>query len=91
MKLYRVTVEYDLLVAAEDEDVAADVAIENAEAALGDMTDQPTITVHDITEPRQIPAEWKGCLPYMARRHRNAPDLTVEEVLRRSLSGQEKP
>ena len=81
MKLYGITVEFELLVAAENEDEAAELALENADEELRNMGDQPDISVYEITEAARIPKVWRGCLPYRHRRERGNPELTVEDVL----------
>lgn len=60
MKIYRILVEYDLMVAAEDEDEAAQLGIENAEEALRDMCYQPDISVHEVASVIDIPKPWRG-------------------------------
>jgi hypothetical protein len=79
MKLYRIDISYEILVAAEDEDAAIQVAIDKAEEALRDMPDQPDMAVSEITTPAEIPDAWRGC--YLYREDRYA-DATVEAVLR---------
>lgn len=91
MKLYRITFEYDALVAADDEDEAASLGIDCAEEALRDSCDGPDMSVYELTDPAEIPKVWRGCLPYRHRRERGNPELTVEEVLRQSLQIGDKP
>ena len=86
MKLYRITVNYDVLVAAENEDDAASLGIDKAELALREMTDQPDIYVAEITAADQIPKEWRRCYPY---RDDNTTPMQCEQYL--SASGPEKP
>ena len=84
MKLYRIDASYEILVAADDEDEAVQVAIDNAIRALQDSLDGPEMSVQEITETRQIPESWRGCYPY---REDGATEETVDEIVAASAGG----
>lgn len=74
--LYRVTLEYELMVMAEDDHEA------DLEAASGmhdlSFTSEPTFSIPKlITDERDIPEEWKDCIPY----GRAAEDRTCLKIL----------
>ena len=93
MKLYGITVEFELLVAAENEDEAAELALENADEELRNMGDQPDISVYENTEAARITKVRRGCLHYRHRRERGNQELTDEDVLLASAAAAdgEKP
>lgn len=79
MKLYRIDISYEILVAAADEGAAIQVAIDKADEALRDMPCDPDMAVAEITSLTEIPEDWRGCCPYREDKY---ADATVEAVLR---------
>lgn len=63
MKLYRVTIEREMLVAAEDERKALRVA-ERFERDEITQTDADFIDAQEITDAATIPDDWRGSLPW---------------------------
>lgn len=62
-KLFRVTVEYEILVSAMDETEAERIANRNLhEATAG--TDPDMMLTSEITEREAIPHVWRGCPPF---------------------------
>ena len=88
MKLYGITVEFELLVAAENEDEAAELALENADEELRNMGDQPDISVEEVTDVKRIPKSWRQCYPY---REDRTTAQSVEAYLPLSQEGCRKP
>lgn len=84
MKLYKINISYDIVVAAEDDADAIDVGIDCMEQALRDSSDQPDMCVEDITCLDDLPNGWLGCYPYRADR---TTPMTVDEMLEQCGSG----
>lgn len=76
-KLFKITAEFDFVVRADNEDDAWLLARRKFHDAARDE-DDASLMVDEITEERQLPKHWRGCLPYAAR---GEPEETVETVL----------
>lgn len=64
MKLYRVTIEYEVLVAGEDEDDAWNRARDSV-SDIQSFEDFPDIHVgSEVKSADDIPKDWRGCIPY---------------------------
>lgn len=87
VRLYKISVSYELVVAAEDDADAVSVGIDNLEQALRDSAEQPDLSVEDITCLDDLPNGWRGCYPYRADR---TTPLTVDEMLESPPADPEK-
>ena len=76
MKLYKATVHVDVLVAADDEEEAIDLAQRYAEEEVNHCLD--SITIVRITDPADVPKAWRESVVY----HNGDVDLEPGDVLR---------
>lgn len=74
-KLWRVTVEHEYFVTADDEFAAERIARENCSSALRDFDDRD-VWVSEVSELKTVPNEWRDSLPYGGD-----DDLTCEQIL----------
>jgi len=76
MKIYRVNVQVDLLVEAEDEIDAEEVALDNFKEETPQIYSAVQIDdVNELTEDEQL------SLPWRSWKRQNEDDLTVKEIL----------
>jgi hypothetical protein len=65
MKLFKVTYSFDVLVIADDEDSAREIADDNAEDEFGNMSPRDCFeTISEILREAQIPNPWRDGLVY---------------------------
>ena len=63
-RLFKVTAEIEYIVSAEDEDAAFLKARDEFLNAARDEMNPDVFVTGEITESRQIPRSWTGCIPY---------------------------
>lgn len=79
-KLYKVTVETDLVVWAEDNNKdIIDVTQQALRDHISDI-DASEIYFNELTSLKQLPLSWDGnCLPYAS--YKNTDERTITEIL----------
>lgn len=79
MRLYRVTVETEFFITAQDDDDAFRVARRHYDRALSDA--EPDLMYADeVTDVARVPKVWRDSLPYGEH-----ADLTCEQVLKATV------
>ena len=78
MKLYKGTVHVDVLVAADDEEEAIDLAQQHADEELPHCLND--ITLVRVTDPADVPKAWRESVVYHSRMDER--ELEPGEVLR---------
>src|SRR5579885_7671 len=76
--LYRVDIERTLLVIADDDELASEVALRNEHRES--VNDPDSVTVRKISARQDVPQPWLECRPY-ADSHEGR--LTVAQILER--------
>lgn len=77
-KLYRVTVEFEMVVQADDEDHAWEVALSSASSAVDDCGSVITIG-SEIIKKSELPEKWDDmCLPYGGDGNQRIKDIIKE-------------
>lgn len=73
MKVFRVEVQKEMYVLAEDRDAAEMLAIENANDELSEWAAFGA----EVKDPKHVPADELGCLIW----HEGSEDITIAEAL----------
>lgn len=79
-KLFKVTVETDLIILAEDDEKdVIDVTQQALHDHMSDI-DDIEISYNELTSLKQLPDPWDGnCLPYAS--YKNTDERTIVEIL----------
>lgn len=86
MNLYKVTVTFEAVVAAE----SADAAVSMFDSGMGEIDDPPdTIEADKIESLEELPHGWDGnCIPWGERDPIN-PNTTIRQILEQSSNPKE--
>lgn len=89
MKIYRVTMQRDLLVEAEDEVEAEEIARENFEKDVELWHEYADcFAIEEIEKIEQLSEEETGSLPWRDWSRRNEADQTVDEIIKMNLKNE---
>jgi hypothetical protein len=86
MKLWAVTIERTIMVVADDETQAEQLANENEREES--MNDPDFVSVRQVLSPARIPEAWQGSLPYGGDGRTNCLDLLLQQL---SAEAEQKP
>jgi hypothetical protein len=88
VKLYKVQIEFDMVVVAADEKDAEQVAKSNACSELSNQLQEVAFKAIPVSSVNELPKGWIVSLPYISKGVKADEDTTCEEFLKGKITSE---